>query len=182
MSTPIPSKELCLYLDVNFQEVHGILLTCAWFIFTNCGIWALNFKSHPYGMFIHIGCMSCAAFLMALGPIMMIVTYGSSIILQFWFHQTWGFVFYCTLPVILLSGSICKISKTKADMAPEKVYFNSKAHSIFGWVYIFGVTVPMCTGWYGGGVLTNVIFGFVLLVDAISFSIYLYLKFFKQRM
>lgn len=93
--------------------MHGIILSTAWFIFTNIGVWALNFKSYHWGMYLHIAAMSCAAFLMALGPIMMIVQFGPSVILFQWFHQTWAFVFYCMLPLILLSGSVCKISKTQ---------------------------------------------------------------------
>lgn len=53
---------------------------------------------------------------------------------------------------------------------------------IFGWVYIIAVTVPLLTGWFGGGILENSIFGLVVAVDAISFSVFIFLKFHKQRM
>lgn len=61
---------------VNFGEVHGITLSVGWFIFGHLGIWALNFKHTPFAVYIHIFCMSCAAFFMVLGPIMMIVQHG----------------------------------------------------------------------------------------------------------
>lgn len=132
-------------------------------------------------MYVHILCMSCSAFLMAIAPIMMISINGPSIILQSWNHTIWGFVLYCTLPFLLLSGSVCKISKDNTQVTPPIVYFRNKAHSIFGWVYIILLQVSLSTGWYGTNSITNVIFGIVLISDIISYSLYLYLKFFKNR-
>lgn len=59
--------------NVNWGEIHGITLTVAWFIFENIGLWALYFKSYKYAVFVHIFCMSCAAFIMVFGPMLMIV-------------------------------------------------------------------------------------------------------------
>lgn len=178
MSDPVPST-IIFYSDVNVQEVHGIILSIAWFILPNFAIWALHFKSNPYAIYVHIACMSLSAFLMAVGPIIMLTYYGASIILQFWYHQLIGFILYCILPILLVSGSVCKISKDRPDVEPSMVYFRNKAHSIFGWVYILLIHVPLLTGWYGG--ITNYIFGFVILVDGISYAIFFALKFGKKR-
>lgn len=116
---------------------------------------------------------------MFIGPIMMIVQYGPSIILQFWYHQLIGFMLYCILPILLISGSICKISKDRNDVDPKLVYERAKGHTIFGWVYIFLVHVPMLTGWFGG--ITNYVFGFIVIVDLFSYGFYVYLKFNKKK-
>ena len=97
--------------DVNFGEVHGIILSVAWLVFAHVGIWALYFKHNRYALYLHILCMSCAGFLMAMGPIMMIVSYGPTIIIASVLHELWGFIQFCVLPFVLLSGAICKISK-----------------------------------------------------------------------
>lgn len=117
--------------------------------------------------------------LMMIGPIMMIVQYGPSIILQYWFHQLIGFILYCTLPFLLLSGSICKISKDRSDIDPKTVYDRIRGHTIFGWVYVFFVHVPMLTGWFGG--ITNYVFGVIVIVDLFSYGSFVYLKFSKKK-
>lgn len=171
------TNDLCI--DVNLQEVHGIILSVAWFVLPNFAIWALYFKHKPYAIYIHIFCMSLTAFLMAIGPIFMLTYYGASIILQFWYHQLIGFILYCILPFLLISGAICKISKTRPEVDPSVAYFRSKAHTIFGWTYIILIHVPMLSGWYGG--ILNYVFGVIILVDAISFSLYIAFKFQKKK-
>lgn len=135
--------------DVNFGEVHGIILSVAWLVFAHVGIWALYFKHNRYALYLHILCMSCAGFLMAMGPIMMIVSYGPTIITASVLHELWGFIQFCVLPLVLLSGAICKISKDWPSVRPEHVYFRNKAHSIIGWIYMILIQVPLLTGWYG---------------------------------
>jgi len=44
---------------------------------------------------------------------LMIALNVPSIILLSWNHTLWGFVLYCILPFLLISGAICKISKDK---------------------------------------------------------------------
>lgn len=93
-------------------------MTIAWFILENIGIWSLYFKSNPYSLYIHALCMGMIGFITALGPMLMIGLYGPSIILASIFHQIWGFVLYLTLPFLLISGSICLITKLKPNIRP----------------------------------------------------------------
>lgn len=67
---------------------------------------------------MHILCMCCGGFLMILSPMLMIGCAGPSILVQFWYHQTLGFVMYCVLPVMLVSGFVCKVSKDKPETSP----------------------------------------------------------------
>lgn len=55
---------------------------------------------------------------MILSPMLMIGCAGPSILVQFWYHQTLGFVMYCVLPVMLVSGFVCKVSKDKPETSP----------------------------------------------------------------
>lgn len=69
------------YIEFHYwREVHGIVLTVGWFALENVGLWILYLKEKSYAVPIHIFCMSCVGFLMAIGPIMEIVIHGPSII------------------------------------------------------------------------------------------------------
>ncbi len=140
----------------------------------------MHFKHNRYAVLLHIFFMSCAAFLMAMGPIMMIVSYGSPIIVASITHELWGFIQFCILPLVLLSGAICKFSKDSPTMSPEKVYFRNKSHSIVGWSYMILIQVPLLTGWYGTNLLTDILFGLIIFVVVLSFPSYLYMKFFGK--
>lgn len=162
--------------------MHGVINSTAWFLLGNLAVWSLHFKAYRYAMLIHIFCMSCAAMLFTIGPIIMIVYYGDSVILQQWYHQLLGFIFYCIMPLLLISGAVCKISKTEPQTSPDKVYARNKAHGVFGWIFLTFTQIVALTGWWGGNLATNIVFGVILLGDTISYSLYFYLKFRGEKM
>jgi hypothetical protein len=73
------------------------------------------------------------------------------------------------------------MSKILSNVTAKQVIIRNIIHSILGWIYLFGITVPLLTGWYGTSPLTNGLFGIMLGGNAISFFSYLYLKFFQSK-
>lgn len=169
-----------VFYSANHQwgEIHGVLLTVAWFGLENIGLWALHFKSKAYSQFIHIFCMASAAALMFIGCMIELVVFGPRAIYFRFYHMTWGFVLMCIIPFLLLSGSVCKISQNSPYTKPEKVSFNNKAHSLFGWTYLFLVKVPLLSKWYFNNVP---LYWVIIAVTVCSYSLFLYFKFFGQK-
>lgn len=89
-----------------------------WFALENIGLWVLYIKNKSYAVPIHIFCMSCVGFLMAIGPIIEIVVHGPSIITRGIFHELWGFILFCVLPFLLLSGAVCMFGKGNSKAKP----------------------------------------------------------------
>jgi hypothetical protein len=67
-------------------------------------------------------------------------------------------------------------------VTPDKVYARNKAHGIFGWIFLGITQIIALTGWYGGNLATNIVFGVIILVDVISYSLYFYLKLRGEKM
>lgn len=55
---------------------------------------------------------------MAIGPIIEIVVHGPSIITRGIFHELWGFILFCVLPFLLLSGAVCMFGKGNSKAKP----------------------------------------------------------------
>lgn len=61
------------------------------------------------------------------------------------------------------------------------VYTLNKTHTIFGWIYIILVKVPLLNGWYGNGKLGYIMFIIILSLSIFSYAWFLYLKFFRKK-
>lgn len=122
--------------------------------------------------------MSLSAGLMIVGCLVEIVLRGPRTILFRFYHHTWGFVLLCILPLILLSGALCKLGKFSPQTSPSRVFFKNKAHSIFGWFFILCTKVPLLSGWFRPN---KILFGVIIGVTVLSYCAYLYLKFFRKK-
>lgn len=127
--------------------------------------------------------MSIIGFLNAVAPMLMIANEGPSVILENYFHQTWGFILYFILPFLLISGTVCIISKLRPAIDPVQVRFRTIGHTIFGWTFILLIKIPLLTGWkdYGEDPSGNILFGVILAVEICSYSLYFYLKFYRAK-
>ena len=155
------------------------MLTVGWFALENIGLWALYLKNKAFAVPVHIFCMSCIGFLMAVGPIVEIVLHGPAIITASKFHTLWGFILYCILPFLLLSGALCILGKGRPSVRPETVYILNKAHTIIGWLYILVVKVPLLNGWYGKSKTGYIMFYIILVVSVLSYAHFWLLKIFR---
>lgn len=109
----------------------------------------------------------------------MIVVNGDAIIVNYWFHNLLGFILYCSLPLLLISGAACKISKTQPQIAPQKVLRRTNFHRMFGRIYFVCTQIIALTGLYGTSDASNIVFGVIIFVDVCSFSLFVYLKYRK---
>lgn len=83
--------------------------------------------------------------------------------------------------LILISGFVCIYTQKSPLTKPSKAVFNNMAHSIFGWLVIAIVKLPLYAGpLRGKNIPEMVIFG-CLFLDLISHCFYFYLKFFGKK-
>ena len=92
-------------------------------------------------------------------------------------HTLTGFVLFCLLFFIPISGWVCKYSHTSTETLSKKVVFNNHAHSIFGWCVILAAKVAVYSGAMWSKQSSALIFT-IMGLDIISHLVYLYLKFF----
>lgn len=101
------------------------MLTLAWFGLENLLLWSSLFKNLRYGIYAHAFFGSLAAAFMIVGSLMMIVSEGFGEIREEFLHMTLGFVLLVVMPLILISGTLCKIQQQSDSVEPRMVYLGN---------------------------------------------------------
>ena len=156
------------------------MLTATWFALLHCGLWSVYFKHTRYGSYLHGVLMGFVVLLMAAGSLLIIGDHGMHRILNtsHVIHNYVGLLLLVLTPCIIISGSICKFEQSNNSTLPAKVAHNNKWHSIFGWSVILISKFPF----YSRRHESNFILFLFILVDLISYGLFLSIKFNGNRL